>query len=376
MLVSVPMPPQEGIGTYAHSLAIELVKRGHIPTVITRAGGPQSHAFDVAGVPIVELPFIRAYPFHVHLHGIFVRRYLRRNASRFDVVHAHSPLVPTLDESWRVVTTVHSLLGADAKATKVDDLMSALIRLQTPISAQLERRLLRQSAAIAAVNPEAVPAISNEVRGQIPISVHFNAVDQNWFVPDPAPRGPRHILSVGRLAHGKGYEDLLEAWRQVIAAFSDARLTIVGDGPLRGRLSALVAAGDMSTSVEFLGTLRRDQRERLRTLYQHAAAVVQPSHHEGLSTVVLEAMACATPVIATNVGAHGSVITDGINGRLVAPAQPEGLARAITEIIENPALARQLGTRARATVLESFTWGTVADSYVSLYEKVLRGARR
>ena len=182
------MPPREGIGVYAHSLAQQLLELGHQPTLITRGEPGRLRGYEVAGVAVLELPFAPVYPVHVHVHGLFVRRYLRRNARQFDIVHAHSPLVPPISGPWPVVTTLHSLLAADARDTKVDDVRSLAIRLVTPITAQLERRLLRESDMIAIVNPLLQGAVEAEVEGRVPIRVLPNGVDVSRFSPGPGIR--------------------------------------------------------------------------------------------------------------------------------------------------------------------------------------------
>ena len=176
------------------------------------------------------------------------------------------------------------------------------------------------------------------------------------------------MLAVGRLVHGKGFEDLIRGWVAVVSHHSDARLTIVGDGPLRGRLQGLTDLVGVSGSVRFVGALAAHNcRAELVELYQGARVVVQPSHHEGLSTVLLEAMACETPVVATAVGAHSVVISDGVNGRLIPPNQPADLARAVSDLLADPARAGRLGQQGRATVVESYSWTSVARPYAAVY---------
>jgi glycosyltransferase involved in cell wall biosynthesis len=322
------------------------------------------------------LPFVPIYPAHVHVHGVFVERYLRRNAEQFDIVHAHSPLVPPIRGPWPVVTTLHSLLTADARATRVEDVRSLLIRLQAPISVYLERQLLRRSAGVVVVNPLTIGEVTAMVGGRVAVRFLPNAVDIDRFVPGPATRAHRLVLAVGRLVHGKGFEDLLTAWAAVVSVHPDARLTIVGDGLLRGRLVELAASLGLAGTVRFAGVFTAERHGDLLELYQTARAVVQPSHHEGLSTVLLEAMACATPVVATAVGAHPTLIADGVNGILVPPQQPLALAQAVSHLMADPVEAAELGRKGRATVVHSYSWAHVADSYVSLYEELLAGAHR
>lgn len=377
MLVSVPMPPQEGIGTYAHSLARQLIKMGHQPTLLTRGRTGHVRRSVVAGVPVLELPFVPAYPVHVHFHGMFVQRFLTSRARDFDIVHAHSPLVPPIHGPWPVVTTVHSLIAADGRATKIEDARSLAIRLQTPISERLERRLLRSSAAVVVVNPLLVAAVAAEAGFEVPVRVCANGVDVDQFPPGPDIRLHQNALAVGRLVHGKGFEDLIVAWATVVSTHPGAHLTIVGEGPLRSRLEKLAMSFGIGQEVEFVGAITADRRGDLVELYQQVRVVVQPSHHEGLSTVLLEAMACSTPVIATAVGAHPTLIADGVNGRLVPPRQPTALAQAVNDLLADPVRAAQLGRRGRLTVAETYDWAIVARSYVSLYEElVLRAPNR
>jgi glycosyltransferase involved in cell wall biosynthesis len=361
---------------YVFNLATALIERGHDATLLTRSIDWRARRYSIGSVPVVELRFFPTYPFHVHLHGGFVRHYLHRTASQYDVIHAHSPLVPPIHAEQPIVTTVHSLLAPDARSTKVEDFRSLLIRLQTPISVSLESRLIRGSAAVAVVNPGQVQEVGAKVDFAIPVRVHMNAVDVNRFTPGPTTRSGQEVLAVGRLVHGKGFDDLLVAWRSVVGTHPEAHLTVVGDGPLRGRLERLATELGIAQWVRFAGPIGTDDQEELIELYRTSRVAVQPSHHEGLSTVILEAMACSTAVVATTVGAHANVISDGYNGRLVPPRDPGALAAAIQDLLAFPGRTAELAQRGRETVVRSFDWGQVANGYATLYGEVLSERRR
>jgi glycosyltransferase involved in cell wall biosynthesis len=376
LLTSAPFPAREGIGTYVKNLAIELQAAGHEPTVITRGRAGRGRRRVLDGLPIVELPFFATYPIHVQVHGRFVARYLARHAAEFDVVNAHSPLVPIVGRDWPLVTTLHSRLVADANATSVDDLRSLLIRLQTPVSARLERALLRRSSAVAVVNGLIAAELAAELERGVPVVVRTNGVNPERFQPASAIRRGHDVLAVGRLVHGKGFEDLLLAWQTVARNAPSARLTIVGQGPLMSRLVELAASLGITSTVRFAGELSGTRSDELIGLYQAARVVVQPSHHEGLSTVVLEAMACAAAVVATDVGAHSTVISEGRNGRLVAAREPAALAAALSELLANPSLAHSLGSQARQTIVDRFSWPAIASAYIDLFGSLQGAARR
>jgi glycosyltransferase involved in cell wall biosynthesis len=375
LLTSAPFPAREGIGTYVRNLAIELQAAGHEPTIITRGRAGRGRRRVPDGLPIVELPFFATYPIHVQVHGWFVARYLARHAAEFDVINAHSPLVPIVGRELPLVTTLHSRLAKDASATRVDDLRSLLIRMQTPVSARLERSLLRRSSAVAVVNGLIAAELGVELGRSVPVVVRTNGVNPQRFQPAPAVRRGDDVLAVGRLVHGKGFEDLLLAWQTVARHAPSARLTIVGEGPLRSRLVELAGSLGVASTVRFVGELSGTRGDELIGLYQAARIVVQPSHHEGLSTVVLEAMACEAAVVATDVGAHSTVISEGRNGRLVAAREPAALAAALSELLANPSLARSFGTQARQTVVDRFSWPAIASAYVELFGSVQAVAR-
>jgi glycosyltransferase involved in cell wall biosynthesis len=229
---------------------------------------------------------------------------------------------------------------------------------------------------VTVVDPQLVDAVSAEAGEGVPVRIIANAVDVDRFKPGPERRSSLDVLAVGRLVHAKGFDDLLNAWVTVVSTHPHARLTIVGDGPLRGRLAGLASSLGIAGSVQFTGALTGLQSRDLIGLYQNARVLVQPSHHEGLSTVVLEAMACSTPVIATAVGAHPTVIADGVNGGLVPPRQPVALAQAMNRLLVDSAWAARLGQMGRKTVVESYSWTAVARAYESLYEELVTRANR
>jgi glycosyltransferase involved in cell wall biosynthesis len=374
MITSVPYPPQEGIGAYSYNLALALRSHGAEVTLLTRGGTLGARRERVGDIPLVRLPYAPLYPVHVHLHSLALRRYLAASGERFDVIHAHSPLpaVPW-GTGLPLVTTIHSAMQADARATKVEDLQSLLIRLQTPVSASIERALLRRSGAVAVVSPQALEMARRYARPGVPVRVLGNGVDTAAFLPDLAAERERLVLCIGRLAHGKGVEDLLAAWPSVLVRHPDAALAIVGGGPLEGRLRRQAEELGVAQSVRFPGVLGRDE---IRDLYQRASLVAQPSHHEGLSTVVLEGMASGAVVVATAVGAHPDVIRDGVNGYLIEPGNPAELGDRIAAALDDPTGAARMGAEARRTVEERYSWDSIAAAYVEAYEAAIAGGTR
>jgi glycosyltransferase involved in cell wall biosynthesis len=179
-------------------------------------------------------------------------------------------------------------------------------------------------------------------------------------------------LTVGRLAPGKGLEDLIQAAGMISKRGNKVKFLIVGDGPLREPLERQTAANRLERQVILKGHI--SNRSELVELYRKADLFVFPSHHEGLPTVILEAMACGCPVLATEVGALPQVVTDGANGRLLPPGQPHRLADLIGSLLGSPETLSRMGVNARQTVVERFSWDQISANFLRLYEAMLDGA--
>ncbi len=139
------------------------------------------------------------------------------------------------------------------------------------------------------------------------------------------------VLFVGDLCEAKGIRDLLEAREQVLEQGVDFRLFFAGSGPLEAEISSV-------EGCSLLGTL---SQEDLARWYRAADLLVLPSHSEGTPLVVMEALCCGTPVLATRVGGVPELIEPGTTGELVNPGEPGLLAAKLIDLLRSPAeLAR------------------------------------
>ncbi len=388
LITSAPFPPREGLGYHVWNLAQHLAQAGHSVDIVTR-GGRRTRREELPGatpgsIPITlwRVAYAPLYPFHVHLHGIFVDRLLADLPERYDVINAHSPLPPVVHTRTPLVTTVHSPMRHDTAATPGRDLHALLVRLQTPVSRRIEAGLFRRSAAITAVASWVTEALAGYGVDPGRVTVTGNGVEDRFFENGAGPREP-FVLYAGRVESGKGLEDLVAAARIMVDCRPDAadpktatpgtspRFVVAGAGPLLPRIQALASEAGLGDRFHFTGLIDASRREELARLYRTAAIFALPSHHEGMPTVLLEAMAAGAPVVSTRVGGAPEVVADGENGLLVPPREPEALAAALLKLWDAPKLRDALGAKARQTVAGRYSWRAIADRYLACYRQAV-----
>ncbi len=175
------------------------------------------------------------------------------------------------------------------------------------------------------------------------------------------------ILSMARLAPDKGIEFLIEA-AAILSRFGRRFLVaIAGAGPKRAAFEQVSRNLGVADRVVFLGF-----REEISDLLAAADLVVLPSLREGLSIALLEAMAAAKPVIATSIGSHREIASQGDVALLVPPADPIALSEAILRAARDPILMARLGTRARALFERRYTEERMLNAYKALYFDLLK----
>ena len=191
------------------------------------------------------------------------------------------------------------------------------------------------------------------------------------------PESSRLVGVISRLSPLKGIEDFLHAAAAIAAKAEDTRFVIVGEpSPIWNRayldqLRDLAQQLGIGNKVLFTG-LRSDVPALLSAL----DVSVMPSLNEALSNVLLESMAAATPLVATDVGGTPEAISDGVNGVMIETSNPPLMAAAIERLLAAPALARELAHNARRTVEERFSLDRMVHSTESLYDRLLSGKQR
>jgi glycosyltransferase involved in cell wall biosynthesis len=332
-------------------------------TVITlREGLPESEAeLRDLGVRVASFPARR---FTDLARARAFVRFVREQ--RFDLLHAH------LVRSTILAGIAGPLSGTPVVAT----LHNTLRRSGVGAGLQMAERCVLRSVArrVIAVGWETART-QRDVLGMSHIEVIPNAVSEppvpsaheraetrrELGVPDGAPL----LITVGRLVPQKAISDLLRAFAQLPDRSPPPELRIVGKGRLESALAREIAGLGLGARARLLG-LRSD----VPRLLAASDLYVSSSHWEGLPVAILEAMAAGLPVVATQVGDAPRAIGRD-SGVLVAPQDPAALARAITELLDDPLRLRELGAAGRARVRAKFGARAWAERHVALYAEVL-----
>jgi glycosyltransferase involved in cell wall biosynthesis len=178
-----------------------------------------------------------------------------------------------------------------------------------------------------------------------------------------------YILYVGMLVPSKGIEVLIRAFDRIRREHPDARLVLIGSGYAEDQFRSLVRASALDQAVLFIPPMSQAE---LATWMQGSLCLVLPSFSEGLGRVVLEAMACGRPVVATQVGGIPELVLDQVTGILVPPGEVNQLADALLSVLEDPKAAEAMGGRGRNRAKTLFS----EAEYFRAYEDMIRLAER
>lgn len=264
---------------------------------------------------------------------------------------------------------VHGEHGWDAQVGSEPLRRRQLRRICNP----LVQHYIALSDELAAYLEQAVGVASGRITRII------NGVDSERFHPGQdrsplppgfAPPGTKMIGAVGRLEKVKDHPNLVQALIHLAETLPDARrrlrLAIIGEGSTRPTLENLLDAAGLR-ELAWLPGARDDVPELLRAMDVFAL----PSQAEGISNTILEAMACGLPVVATDVGGNAELVMDGATGRLVPANDPQALAAALRELLDDPQRMNAYGAAGRRRVEERFSMDAMTAAYLRVYDTVL-----
>lgn len=213
-----------------------------------------------------------------------------------------------------------------------------------------------------------------------PVLRIYHGLDANLFYTNGAERESANaplILSVGRLREKKGFPTLLAACRLLKIAGRKFHCVIVGYGPLQEELERQIDEFELRENVALTGMLTQDEVIALykrATLFVLPCQVTEDGDRDGIPNVLAEAMAMELPVISTPVAGIPELIESLVDGLLVRPEDPGGLAAAMTRLLEQPQLRRRLGQAARGKVHRLFSAQRNAEQLQALFLSAMQQA--
>ncbi|MFA4911176.1 MAG: glycosyltransferase, partial [Desulfobacteria bacterium] len=386
-----------GMNVYVRELSRKLGERGIRVDIFTRSKDPSipKVVYMDEKVRVIHIRAGMEEPYHKNLIWNHLPEFLegisgfaREEGITYDLIHSHYWLsgwiAGKLGQEWGIPTVhmSHTLGFLKNQAAKSDD------EKETPLRLENEIRVLRAADRVIVTTPLEKIQINREF--DIPldrIEVIPCGVDSNLFKPWKSEEakfhlglnGQKFILFVGRIDPIKGIDNLIRAMN--ILKKDDGnnanglRLLIIGgtmsnesneeESEFRN-LMKLTSELNLEDRVEFLGTKRQDL---LPYYYSSAEVCVLPSRYESFGIVALEAMACGTPVIASEVGGLSYVMGDEEAGFLVPEGDPEILAERINWIVANPFIKEKFG-RDAVKWAEKFEWSLIVDKVISLYSQL------
>lgn len=299
---------------------------------------------------------------------------LSRALSDFEieVVHSHLSTANVASRAAAVlrrrphVSTIHTVPGPAAEDTRLRAFADGW-------SSWLSRRLVAPSAEVADAYrtafrlPRARMRVIPNVPAAQPPPVGF---DRTALRHEVGGEDLRHlILAVARLQPEKGIDDLVTATVALRDHLPGLRVAVAGSGPEEAALRARIEAEGLISSFILLGT-----RSDVGSLLAAADAFCLPSRHEGLPISLLEAMQAGLPCVATRVGGVPGMVSDGVEGLLVDPADPEALAAALERVLLDTDLAGGMGVRARDLVHSRYDVAAATAAYASVYDELVRSS--
>jgi phosphatidyl-myo-inositol alpha-mannosyltransferase len=354
-------PHLGGVCEHVHFFAREARRRGHHVDVIT------SHIPGAEEQPHV-IRIGRSQPVYANgsqariTIGWHVRRDMRRvlRRGRYDIVHVHSPLTPVLpllaieEAECPVVGTFHTYFDRSIGYT---------------LGRRFFQKRLDMLATAIAVSNSTTVALNRYFEADWQIIP--NGIDTDVFHPSaPPPPGITKdvptILFLGRFDPRNGLTTLIESFQKVKSKGTrgrQAKLVVVGDGPLREHYYKQ-ANGDKD--ITFVGAVL----EGRPSYYAHSSVYACPTTKASFGITLLEAMACETPVVCSDILGFRDVVVDGREALMVPCGDRDALADALVRVLDDEGLAIQLGTTGRLNSLE-YSWERVTSRVLDVYQNVL-----
>ena len=269
-----------------------------------------------------------------------------------DIVHAHniSSALAMKNIKGKKILSIHGIFS-----NQINDLHGKTL---ASISSKYERNALKWADAITVISKEAFDYYTDLGYNvfQVP-----NAIDISSLETNVDKRYSKQIIFAGRLSHEKGIDSLISISEKLT---DDIHLIILGAGPEEEKINDLVKN---HKNIHFFGYKNKNQTI---SLIRGSDILIHPSLHEGISSTVLEGMACKTAIIASDVGGNKELIENNVNGITIKPHNIDSFVEQIMNLFDDEQLRKLLVDNAVKTV-EKYSWNKIGNLYLDVYQSVL-----
>ena len=339
MKILIISPTQSGIGGIAQhveGLTKFLKKNGHDVDIIS-----SENTFTIPIKGLKNPSF---------MISSFLKAKFKKNQ---DIVHAHNipAALAMKNTTGKKILSLHGIFSQ-----QIDELHGKVTGI---ISAKYEKNALEWADTITVISKEAYNYYSKLGYKvfQVP-----NAIDISSLNPNEKRQFEKQIIFAGRLSAEKGIDTLIEIAEQLPETIS---LLILGTGPEKQKIQNLATRKE---NIHFLGYCNKDETI---SLIRGSDILIQPSLQEAISSTILEAMACGTAVIASNVGGNIEIITNQKNGILLESQKAELFTNSIIELFENSQKRKSLVNEASHSI-KNYDWSEVGNLYMNIYKSLLK----
>ncbi len=370
-------PDYSGAGAQAVQLAKALRRRGVTVSILaSRHRADQPAHGSVEGVPVRRLPVVRVGRLRPLSFSLAAAWHVLRYSGRYDIIHLHGAY-------WRLLPVLIS-----ARLLKRKSVVK-MTQFGTDDPQTIGRRsgggiLLRTLGLADAVISTSRQLTESYCQSTLPadrLVVIPNGVDVERYCPATPdirnrlrirldlPLDAPIVIFVGQVGHRKGADLLLRAWAEVTQRLESVRLVLVGpigeDLPLPQDAVPVEHWLSQARQVIILGQ-RGDVQDCLRA----SDVFALPSRMEGLPNALIEAMATGLACVASDIGGNVDLITNEVDGLLVAAGSVEQLVGALMRLLQSDGQRQQYGENARKTVQDRFALSDTADRYLELYRRL------
>jgi len=326
-----------------------------------------AYPYEYENVAYGQFKKTRFYPFKMLLYiaSEFWATLLVSLRTRPKIINAHW-LIP----QGFVAVLVAPLVGAK---TVISIHGSDVFTLNGKYMRKVKRFILQRAGAVV-TNSSATQGKCKEFWPSREYPIIPMGIDTEKFDLPREPHQGYRVLFVGRLVPNKGVRHLCEAVSLLHKQYYNMCLEVIGDGPERSALEQYVADNNLQDVITFAGWV---QPEILPMHYAATDVFVGPSiedehgAREALGLVFAEASAAGLPVVATDVGGIKDIVQDKVTGIIVHQKDIQAIADAIIYLYDHPQEARAMGERGQKTVREKFSWGSVAERYIDVFDKLI-----